>query len=674
MATPAATFRWSSAVVRRGGIIIAVCALGAVAFVFVSAAEVGHIVERFTGGLLDRFRDDDFPLVLAAAILAVAVVVGAGYLLFVVFPKISTLRSLRGAVERCDDGQAFAERLTDISGELSRNWLIGHAWREFSETLVTPHDGVTVVQNTTRPHTFINFSCAQERSVALRIMPHLPNYFVGAGLLLTFVGLVAALSFASQSIAGGAGAAVKGLQEVLAAATFKFWTSVAGLLSSIVLSFLFRYYAIVLEGAFSSLCQALERRMEFATPQRIFVDVRDTISDQLSETKKFNTEVAMAIADGVGRQLREHMPQMLASAVEPLVNVVQDSSSKVREGAVEGLEDLVAQFVRTLEGSAGEYLKQMSETLRQLIQTLESMRGEMDSSRGAFADGVSDAARRLEDMMRAHAERLETQVRDAGRVFAADLQESLKGISEQGAETARLLAQRGEEASAGISKGVQEAVEALSAAAADNARGSAEFAEKVRAGLDGSVDSLRSALDGVRGSVSELQGHLDRQGQALSSVAQRSEAAAEAMAGASRAINAGLAPFQTVGDSINQSARRFESSVSAMADQIGGAVATVDAVSRNLAAMSDAIGSAWTSYRDRFEGVDQDLERVFEKLSDAVQHQQHKVQEFVIELDKSFTKALSGLSGGIESIGMAIEELVDEIRKMNDAGARGPEG
>ena len=168
-------------------------------------------------------------------------------------------------------------------------------------------------------------------------MPHLPNYFVGVGLLLTFVGLVAALKSAESAVGGGAEQAVQGLQGVLAAAAFKFWTSIAGLLASIVLSFAFRLFTLRLEKAFSFLCRAIESRMAFATPQRIFVDVRDAVEEQLAETKKINTEVAMSIADGVGKQIQEHIPALLADALKPVVDAVDETSRKVGEGATEGL-------------------------------------------------------------------------------------------------------------------------------------------------------------------------------------------------------------------------------------------------------------------------------------------------------------------------------------------------
>jgi len=84
--------------------------------------------------------------------------------------------------------------------------------------------------------------------------------FVGVGLLLTFFGLVSALFFATQGIAQGTdfNQTQNALRDLLHAASFKFYTSVAGLAASIALSLLVRSGIGVVEGGFDSLSQALE--------------------------------------------------------------------------------------------------------------------------------------------------------------------------------------------------------------------------------------------------------------------------------------------------------------------------------------------------------------------------------------------------------------------------------
>ena len=91
----------------------------------------------------------------------------------------------------------------------------------------------------------------------------------------------------------------------------------------------------------------------------------------------------------------------------------------------------------------------------------------------------------------------------------------------------------------------------------------------------------------------------------------------------------------------------------------------VESHSTDLSDVSQTLQTAWESYRQRFEGVDEDLERSFVKLQDAVENQQRLVQEFVRQLDQSFEKALSGLSGGIDGIDSSVQNLADELERFN---------
>ena len=663
---------------KNAGILIVLIAVVAVGVVLHSETLVAQYMMGLAAWLFQQFKEDKFPLILSAGIVVVAFVMLITYLFLVIAPQAISLRKLRTVVGRYPNESAFAEKFDEVSERLSGNSLIGHAWREFRETLVEPEEGVRVVQNTTRPQTFINFSCAQDKSTALRIMPHLPNYFVGVGLLLTFVGLLAALHFANNSIGGSANEAVEGLRDLLKAATFKFWTSIAGLLSSIILSFFFRLYALYLENEFGALCHVIERRMEFATPQRIFVDVRDTIKEQLVETKKINTEVAMSIAEGVGRQFQEYVPKMLADAMKPLVDAVQISSDKVREGATDGLEDLVSQFVDTLEGSSSQHLKNMSETLQHLTDSLNAMQGSMNSSGDEFARRMAEGSERLNLTMRelagsmhTLAEGLKIQIDEAGQVFGSSLHENLGRLSRQSEEMANQLAQQSQNASLAFSEEIIKAAQALSASANDNAESSSRFAQHLRESLGEGVEGVQGALNRVRESLVSLQVQLERQEGELSSVSEQSREVAYTMASASNSIKEGLEPFQRVVSGLDKTSSRLEQSAISMAEKIDSAASTVETVSEELTRVSKTLETAWENYRIRFEDIDEDLEQAFTKLQEAVENQQRNVQEFVRNLDSSFDRALSSLSGGIDGINTAVEDFTDALEKIYLSGKRG---
>lgn len=662
---------------RYGGLVVIAAAIGAVYGVVAYDMEVAGFLSRSADLLFQLFEDKEFPLLLAGGLMAVAGSFLVVYLLAVILPKVLHLQSIKGFLARYNDEIKFAETFPQISARLKKSPLIGHAWSEFEETLVLPEGDRAVVQNTTRPHAFINYSCAQDRSLALRLMPHIPNYFVGVGLLLTFVGLVAALNFANEAVGGDVEEAVDGLQDLLAAATFKFWTSIAGLAASIILSFFFRLFGLWVEGQFTEVCQAIERGMAFSTPQRIFVDVRDTIEQQLEETKKINTDVAMSIADGVGRQFQEHVPGMLADAMKPLVASVQELTEKVGRGTEDGVGKMVEQFANQIEGSAGKHMQEMAGTLQSLQESLESMQGSMNSSGDEFARRMAEGSENLDKTMQEVAaamreliDSLREQLGTAGESFGASLEESLQKLTQQSEAMATAMAEQSRGASEAFSEEIAKAAQALSAAANDSATQSASIAEELREKLGSGVSGVQGGLERLSLSLESLDTQLETQGRAMAEVAAKSREAASAMSDAADGVQSGLGPFQEVGRTMAESSRRLEASTSEIAQRIEAAVQAVESVSKDLSSLSETTSEMLETYEERFEGVDEDLEKAFTSLHQAVVDQQKQVQDFVQKLDASFEKALSNLSGGVDGIQSTVDELVEALEKMNPRDRR----
>ena len=655
---------------RFGGFLVVFAAALALVGVFLAADEVAGGLGQVASALFTLFEDKSFPLLLAGAILAVAAVLFVVYGLSVVLPQVTHLKNLRRLVQRHEGEEGFAGAFESVSNRLGESPVIGHSWKEFHETLVMPDGKVSVIQNTTRPHNFINIRCAQDRSLALRLMPHLPNYFVGVGLLLTFVGLVAALDFATRTVGGDINEAIQGLENLLAAATFKFWTSIAGLLASIVLSFAFRLYNLWLEGCFAALCHAIEERLTFSTPQRIFFDVRDTVREQLDETKKINTEMAMSIADGVGRQFREQVPPILTESLKPLVQAVEESAKRTQEGASGSMERMVGQFAETIEGSAGQHLKEVSSTLERLSVSLEQMQGSMDTSGSAFAERMADGSERLNGTMqevaramREMVDELKNEVGDAGSRFGDSLEESLRRMAEQSEALSERLSRQSESAAGAFAEQLAEAAQALKSSANESAQTSAGMAEQIRASLGDSTEGVQVSLEKLRITLEEVDGRLQRQSGELSRVVERSRETAEAMSAAAGEVRGGLAPFQEVGRTMADSAQNLERSVGEVSTRLIDALSSADQVAGSLSEVSATLQRAWENYRERFEKVDEDLERAFDKLQTAVEQQQRQVQSFVEQLDASFDTALRNLSGPVDQISSSLEDLSDLLSK-----------
>ena len=205
--------------------------------------ELGSWTTRHIRPLFDLFRDEDVAPALAliifgsALVLCVLFIIDSSFVRVQVRRRIRAVRSIKGKVE-------FAEAMPDIERLMLRTRYLRHSWQKFRETLIEPSGneerGPKVVLNTARPQNYFNTAEAGLRFPLYRAMP---NLLVGIGLLLTFFGLVTALYFTTVTIKGAADLVTSqnALRDLLYAASFKFYTSIAGLGGSIVLTLVLRY-------------------------------------------------------------------------------------------------------------------------------------------------------------------------------------------------------------------------------------------------------------------------------------------------------------------------------------------------------------------------------------------------------------------------------------------------
>jgi hypothetical protein len=153
---------------------------------------------------------------------------------------MAELKRATGLIERTDDARVFANRFSVIALDLADNAVLGSRWRAWQPTLLRQPDGL--IRATERSEDWFDLGLLRAPPVGLDPGYHaaLPGLLVGAGLLFTFFGLAIALHSASGIVAANVTQVQRNdaLHELLSAASFKFWTSVAGLLLSILYALL----------------------------------------------------------------------------------------------------------------------------------------------------------------------------------------------------------------------------------------------------------------------------------------------------------------------------------------------------------------------------------------------------------------------------------------------------
>ena len=99
------------------------------------------------------------------------------------------------------------------------------------------------------------------------------NILVATGLAVTFLGIVAALSEATATLGqGGATAAEGALMGLLAIAATKFWTSIAGVIGSIILRVTARFWRKAIETEAHQVFTLLDKAVTFMPPEKALLE------------------------------------------------------------------------------------------------------------------------------------------------------------------------------------------------------------------------------------------------------------------------------------------------------------------------------------------------------------------------------------------------------------------
>lgn len=283
---------------------------------------------------------------------------------------------------------AFRDRFPSIDAALANNAIIGEAWRGFAQTLVPVPGQDMVLGATRRPADDLNETILAGAGVNLRFFMAVPNYLVGLGLLFTFLGLVAALYFASAGVTAATIQDAQGaLRDLLSAATFKFVTSIAGLGASIVYSWREKDHLYRVSRSLARLCASLEARLVPVTREYLGMMQLDELRSQSAIMRRIGRNLHVTVPDTV----EERLAAELIEAVQPMREGFTQAAArlaKLDERLAERLAEpaaAVAPGLSIVREQAG--LGPLLEELRRLRAAVEAL--PLSASPGS--SGPSDA-------------------------------------------------------------------------------------------------------------------------------------------------------------------------------------------------------------------------------------------------------------------------------------------
>lgn len=625
--------------------------------------------------LFNIFKQPDVAVGIAASMIATALIILVWFCIKHMVPMLRTLRRVKKQLRAIPDHDAFNNDFARIDEVITGERMLKHGWEEFKETLILPQPNESgAIRNTARPSAYLNVgSVASELN--LSFYQAIPNYFVGVGLLFTFLGLVAAIYFASEGVAGDVKQAKESLGNLLTAATFKFATSIAGLGSSILLSFLVKLLTLRVQLYFDRLCELLEQRMTSVTSEWLAVQQVEELKKQTVQLERFNTDFAVEVAKALELRLNDSLGSVIGKAVEPMVSAIDGMAKNFSEVNQDAMHQMVGEFKSSIQGAAGTEMTALAQTLSNLQETLGTMISGLGQSGGSFGDRIEKSAERLENLIGGAARSMETSVAES----ASRLEKILDGASQSLRTDAEKVSDELGTAIAAIAKQFQGG---LTDAASQWSGQLSASAEGVKGAVDRAGETLAMRVDeatqrfgdvvvpfaaqikGLESTLHALDGRMKAQIDGFDGSVGRLR---EVMTG----LDQSLGHLREAGAPIAQTAERFSRAaqqIEATSQAVKLAHGQLSEVATTIRDGAQLVQQSWENYRQRFEKVDEDLSAAFGRIQQGTDAYHGRVVEYVQKIDDHFGKSLNLLRGGIEELKDTVEELAEAADKMARAG------
>jgi ABC-type transporter Mla subunit MlaD len=442
-----------------------------------------------------------------------------------------TLRRARDILTETSGQTEFYSSYHDSDGRIRAAFqpvkIFGDAWQRWTATfqIFRRADGKSVISSDKATTEFFSLG-SWERTMAMHWYRALPNYLVGLGLCFTFLGVVAVISLAAASLQASKDAAdqTEALRQLLAAASTKFWTSLAGVGASVVYSWFFRWRQINVDRSIAAFVTDLNRRVFVLNANALLLQIREEDQRQTSCLESMATNIGVAVGEQFTRASRimteaiaaldktvQGMGAQMGEKTDSMKQAITDLSGGIVETTSKDLEKLVAAAVDALNTTLRDHLDAVAASLKETCR-------EIDSTREAFSD-VTDNAVKVRSEFSTLGEEIQTRTAEVSEMLLrteSDVEAKLRGAVGAAEEIQSAIHKAAESAAgmdslgAGLAKAatsVQEAAELWRLMGEDFAKlttANGTASETVK----DSMESLRLQWEAQGARIGEIDTHL----------------------------------------------------------------------------------------------------------------------------------------------------------------------
>ncbi len=608
----------------------------------------------------------------------------------------SIVREIKAATEALgeyEDARQFTDGYESIHEILSSNNTLSHPWHEYEETLVEPiedidDDSYSVYRNTKRPAEFFVPSYFQSL-----IEPKLrAEEFIGIGLLLTFLGLVAALVTAGTGLGDATGSAEDMkvvIVTLLATAGSKFFASIGGVGGSLIVSLVHRILAKTIADELSRFNDSLEKRLIFASAEKIAADQYKHMIRQTGNLERLSNEIAVAIGDRIENAMNR-MPEMMSEAMSGVTERLTDVASNIEQTGTEGMASMVNQLSDELTGAGQETMQQVVTQLDTLSTTMggtvdslrtttellqesltssaQSAASELSSSSEAFSQRITDAIEAMgqgQQGLHDTVGQLIANLEAGSNNFADNMQSAqqqtqqqlVESLSAMNAHIARQASQASEQWQAELNN-------TISAGAATTAEKLNEAAELVGNTLQAPMAEMSSSLDNwveqtnsVSTALREVNTQLGAHRNGIIESTGKLSEASNAMKSASESVRDTTIPMRDAAAAAKTASEQLLTISQTTAERVSNFSEHVGETVTETKQILDTLNETWAAQHGQLNAADQQLANAFTQIGSNVNQYLSTLGQFTQAIDKNLGEAVDGLAGIVDELNDSVEAM-----------------
>ncbi len=317
-------------------------------------------------------------------------------------PILQNLEEVKNKLYEIKDRKEYFERYEEIRLFFESKNYVKNCWGEYDETIIADDESREII-SPKRAHDYFNEQLIVSPTVNLRLFFAIPNLLIGVGLLLTFFGIVIALNIASSGITGGTAASSdKALQDLLAAASTKFSSSIVALICSLTFSGWQKHYYDKIITTIDDICHRFEElTIHKSVEQLVYEDIKiqNTILTCVDS-------LAINIGLKIGEVLENQLPKSIALTMQPLAEALMKIATKMEQTGESGMQDMIEKFMNRLHSSTNNEMSSLAETLKQLQGGLSNVLESISSTGSNFGNTMFNAAGEINNSLKPVSENL----------------------------------------------------------------------------------------------------------------------------------------------------------------------------------------------------------------------------------------------------------------------------